>query len=212
MLFKSLTIHLFKFGGNIIFEIAYTPLMATILGVILGLASSEFSFWRRDKKTKIRKINSTRTLISLENDRNLELLKEFWYKLNDNEESEIVADDKEKIGNAHRLIKMPMPAWNSTMWNKQAQFLAITFTDREIISISAYNNCFQMLKSIYTKMVDLDTKDREYNSTYAGNGVDLAMLPRSERFREEAPCLWDEFENITLNLIEKGNPLNGEKI
>lgn len=186
--------------------------MATTLGVILGLASSEFSFWRRDKKKKTRKINSTRTLISLENDRNRELLKEFWYKLNDNEDNEIEADDEEKIASAHRLIKMPIPAWNNTMWSKQAQFLAITFTEKEILSISSYNNCFQMLKSIYTKLVDLDNKDREYNSTYAGSGVDLAMLPRSERFREEAPCLWDEFENITLNLIEKGNPLKNGKI
>lgn len=194
-----------------IFEISYTPLMATVLGVILGLASSEFSFWRRDKKTKKRKINSTRTLISLENDRNLELLKEFWYKLNDNEDSELEADDEIKINNAHRLIKMPLPAWNNTMWSKQAQFLAITFTDQEIVSISAYNNSFQMLKSICTKLIDLDTKDREYNSTYAGNGMDLAMIPRSERFREEAPCLWDEFDEITVNLIEKGNPLKNGK-
>lgn len=194
-----------------IFEISYTPLMATVLGVILGLASSEFSFWRRDKKTKKRKINSTRTLISLENDRNLELLKEFWYKLNDNEGSELEADDEIKINNAHRLIKMPLPAWNNTMWSKQAQFLAITFTDQEIVSISAYNNSFQMLKSICTKLIDLDTKDREYNSTYAGNGMDLAMIPRSERFREEAPCLKDEFDEITVNLIEKGNPLKNGK-
>ena len=172
----------------------------------MGLASSEFSYWRRDRKTKKRKMNSTRTLISLENERNMELLKEFWYKLNQSDERED-EDDKTKISYAHKLIKMPLPNWNTVMWTKQTSFLAITFTDKEIISISAYNNCFQMLKSIYVKLMDLDAKDREYNSTYAGNGIDLAMIPRSERFREEAPCLWDEFENITVNLIEKGNPL-----
>ncbi len=72
--------------GVITFDIPYNPIMATILGVILGLASSEFSNWRRDRKRRRRKKNSTRTLISLENERNMELVKEFWYKLNDTEE------------------------------------------------------------------------------------------------------------------------------
>jgi hypothetical protein len=180
--------------------------MATILGVIMGLASSEFSYWRRDKTAKKRKINSTRTLISLENERNMELLKEFWYKLNGSDEDP-EETDKLKISYAHKLIKMPLPHWNTVMWTKQASLLAIAFKDKEIIEVSSFNNCFQKLKSIYTKLIDLDAKDREYNSSYAGSGVDMSNLPRSDRFREEAPCLWDEFEEITVYLIKKGNPL-----
>jgi hypothetical protein len=180
--------------------------MATILGVILGMASSEFSNWRRDRKRRRRKKNSTRTLISLENERNMELLKEFWYKLNDTEVN-VLEEDQDKISLAHRLIKMPLPSWNQVMWNKQASLLAITFTNEEILEISGFYNCLQSLKSIYTKLIDLDTKDREYNSTYAGSGIDLASLPRSKRFHEEAPGLWDEFEEITIGLIEAGTPL-----
>jgi len=193
--------------GVITFDIPYNPIMATILGVILGLASSEFSNWRRDRKRRRRKKNSTRTLISLENERNMELVKEFWYKLNDVEENE-VDEDQEKIGLAHRLIKMPLPSWNQVMWSKQAPLLAISFTDKEIIEISSFYNCLQKLKSIYTKLLDLDAKDREYNSTYAGNGVDFSSIPRSKRFHEEAPGLWDEFEDITVGLIEEGTPLD----
>jgi hypothetical protein len=178
---------------------------------MMGLASSELSSWRRDKKAKRRKINSTRTLISLENERNLELLKEFWYKLNNIEENEAVEDDELKIDLAHRLIKMPMPSWNDTMWSKQASLLAITFIDKEIIAVSSFNNCLEILRSIYSKLVDLDTKDREYNSTYASSGANLSSIPRSNRFHEEAPVLWDEFEEIALNLIGKGNPLNKGK-
>jgi hypothetical protein len=181
--------------------------VATILGVVMGLASSEVSNWRRDRRSKKRKINSTRTLISLENERNLELLKEFWYKLNKTDETEVETDQL-KINSAHRLIKMPMPSWNDIMWRNQASLLAITFRDKEIIAISSYNNCLEVLRSIYSKLIDLDTKDREYNSTYAGSGVELSSLPSSKRFHEEAPSLWDEFEEITLKLIEKGNPLN----
>ncbi|HEX7467385.1 MAG TPA: hypothetical protein VF324_02200, partial [Methanobacterium sp.] len=176
----------------------------------MGLASSEISNLRRDRKSKRRKINSTRTLISLENERNLELLKEFWYKLNKTEENEVEKDEL-KISQANRLIKMPMPSWNEIMWRNQASLLAITFRDKEIIAISSFNNCLEVLKSIYSKLIDLDTKDREYNSTYAGSGVELSSLPRSKRFHEEAPNLWDEFEVITLKLIEKGNPLNEGK-
>jgi hypothetical protein len=181
-----------------------TPIIATILGVVMGLGSSEVSNWRRDRRTKKRKINSTRTLISLENERNIELLKEFWYKLNGTEE---VDDDESKIKLAHRLIKMPMPSWNDIMWRKQASLLAITFEDKEIIAISSFNNCLEILRSIYTKLIDLDTKDREYNSTYAASGAKLSSIPRSNRFHEEAPGLWDEFEEITSKLIAKGNPL-----
>lgn len=174
----------------------------------MGLASSELSSWRRDKKSKRRKINSTRTLISLENERNLEVLKDFWYKLNKSDEEE---GEELKIALAHKLIKMPMPSWNDTMWSKQASLLAITFKDKEIIAVSSFNNCLEILRSIYSKLVDLDTKDREYNSTYASSGVSLSSIPRSKRFHEEAPGLWDEFEEIIVNLIEKGNPLTEGK-
>lgn len=184
--------------------------MSTILGVVMGLASSEISNLRRDRRKKRRKINSTRTLISLENDRNIELLKDFWYKLNKDEESMTVGDDL-KINLAHRLVKMPMPSWNEIMWRNQASLLAITFSDEEIMSISSFNNCLELLKSIYSKLIDLDTKDREYNSTYASSGAKISSLPRSNRFKEEAPGLWDEFEKITLTLLEKGNPLSQNK-
>lgn len=176
----------------------------------MGLASSEISNLRRDRRSKKRKINSTRTLVSLENERNIELLKDFWYKLNKDEESEAVGDEL-KIILAHRLIKMPKPSWNEIMWRNQASLLAITFSDKEIIAISSFNNCLELLKSIYSKLIDLDTKDREYNSTYASSGAKLSSIPRSNRFKEEAPVLWDEFEQITLNLIEKGNPLTRNK-
>ena len=185
-------------------------MISTILGVVMGLATSEISNLRRDRRKKIRKINSTRTLISLENDRNIELLKDFWYKLNKDEENEAIGDEL-KIFLAHRLIKMPMPSWNEVMWRNQASLLAITFSDKEIISISSFNNCLEILKSIYTKMIDLDTKDREFNSTYASSGAKLSSLPRSNRFKEEAPGMWDEFEEITLNLLENGNPLTLDK-
>jgi hypothetical protein len=188
----------------------YIPLISTILGVVMGLATSEISNLRRDRRKKNRKINSTRTLISLENDRNIELLKDFWYKLNKEEETEAIGDEL-KIFLAHRLIKMPMPSWNEVMWRNQASLLAITFSDKEIISISSFNNCLEILKSIYTKMIDLDTKDREFNSTYASSGAKLSSLPRSNRFKEEAPGMWDEFEEITLNLLENGNPLTRDK-
>jgi hypothetical protein len=172
----------------------------------MGLATSEISNLRRDRRKKNRKINSTRTLISLENDRNIELLKDFWYKLYKDAENESIDNDL-KIILTHRLIKMPMPSWNEIMWRNQASLLAITFSDKEIISISSFNNCLEHLKSICSKLIDLDTKDREYNSTYASSGAKLSSLPSSNRFKEEAPGLWDEFEEITLNLLEKGNPL-----
>lgn len=188
----------------------YIPLISTILGVVMGLASGEISNLRRDKRKKRRKINSARTLISLENDRNIDLLKDFWYKLNKDEKGMTVGDDL-KITLAHRLVKMPMPSWNEIMWRNQASLLAITFSDEEIISISSFNNCLELLKSIYSKLIDLDTKDREYNSRYALSGAKISSLPRSNRFKEEAPGLWDEFEKITLTLLENGNPLTQNK-
>jgi hypothetical protein len=176
----------------------------------MGLASSEISNYRKDRRTKKRKINSTRTLISLENERNMELLKEFWYKLN-NLEIDDELNDKLKIDLAHKLIKMPVPSWNDIMWEKQASLLAITFEEKEIIRISSYNNCLRVLKSIYYKLIDLDAKDREYNSTYAASGVNLSSIPHSNRFNEEAPGLWDESEEISIKLIENGNPLKIQK-
>ena len=189
---------------------SYTPVITTVLGVVMGLGSRELSDWHKAKKAKRRKINSTRTLILLENERNLELLKEFWYKLNKSDENEEDAVES-KIDIAHRLIKMPMPCLDNFMWRKHASLLTITFKDKEIVNISSFNHCLESLKSIYSKLVDLDAKDREFNSAYASGGVELSSINRSTRFKEEAPGLWDEFEEITLGLIRKGNPMNKKK-
>lgn len=188
----------------------YTPILTTVVGVVMGLGSRELSDWRKAKKSKRRKINSTRTLILLENERNLESLKEFWYKLNKSDENEEEINES-KIDIAHRLIKMPMPSLDNFMWRKHASLLTITFKDKEIIAVSSFNNCLESLKSIYSKLVDLDAKDREFNSAYASSGAELSSLPRSKRFKEEAPCLVDEFEEITLGLIKNGNPLDKKK-
>ena len=210
MLFFVLLI-IIIYGADFTLNITgYIPIVSTMLGVVMGLASSEISNLRRDKRKKRRKINSTRTLISLENERNIELLKDFWFKLNKDEECDAIGDDL-KIFLAHRLIKMPMPSWNEVMWRNQASLLAITFNEKEIISVSSFNNCLEVLKSIYSKLINLDTKDREYNSTYASSGAKLSSLPSSNRFKEEATGLWDEFEEITLTLFEKGNPLTRKK-
>ena len=189
---------------------SYTPIITTVLGVVMGLGSRELSDWHKAKKSKRRKINSTRTLILLENERNLELLKEFWYKLNKSDENEEDTVES-KIDIAHRLIKMPMPCLDNFMWRKHASLLTITFKDKEIVNISSFNHCLESLKSIYSKLVDLDAKDREFNSAYASGGVELSSINRSTRFKEEAPGLWDEFEEITLGLIRKGNPMNKKK-
>ena len=193
------------------FEImSYTPIITTIVGVVMGLGSRELSDWRKAKKARKRKINSTRTLILLENERNLESLKEFWYKLNKSDENEENINES-KMDIAHRLIKMPMPCLDDFMWRKHASLLTITFKDKEIVAVSTFNNCLESLKSIYSKLVDLDTKDREFNSSYASSGVELSSLPRSKRFKEEAPGLLDEFEEITLGLLKNGNPLDKKK-
>ena len=97
------------------------------------------------------------------------------------------------------------------MWRKQASLLTITFKDKEIMAISSFNNFLESLKSIYSKLLDLDAKDREFNSTYASSGAELSLLPRSNRFKEEAPGLWDEFEEIAVRLIKNGNPLDKKK-
>lgn len=188
----------------------YTPVITTILGVVMGLGSRELSDWHKAKKSKRRKINSTRTLILLENERNLESLKEFWYKLNKSDENKEEINES-KIDASHRLIKMPMPCLDNFVWRKHASLLTITFKDKEIVAISTFYNCLESLQSIYSKLVYLDAKDREFNSTYASSGADLSSIPRSNRFKEEAPYLWDEFEEITLGLIKKGNPLDKKK-
>ena len=71
---------------------------------------------------------------------------------------------------------MPMPCLDDFMWRKHASLLTITFKDKEIVAVSTFNNCLESLKSIYSKLVDLDTMDREFNSTYASSGAELSSL------------------------------------
>jgi hypothetical protein len=180
------------------------PIIAAIVAAILGFLVSELGNWYRNKKAREEKTQSVRTLISLEIEKNIELITKFRNYLDKTNETLYDAD---KITLSRLLIKRPMPSLDTIMWKKQGSFLPIAFTEEEIISISKLNNYLEALKSIHAQLTYFDAEDRKFNSSDAASGRDIAPPPKGELIEKESPTLWDDFQKITKNIIENGNPL-----
>lgn len=183
------------------------PIIAAVTSAILGFIVSELGNLYRNKQTKEQKIKSTRTLISLEIEKNIGLVNKFWNCLN---KSNTASNDEEKIKFSHLLIKRPILPLDITMWKKQGSFLPVAFSEEEIISISKLNNSLESLKAIHAQLTYFDAEDRKFNSSYAASGRDVVPPPKGMLIKKEAPMLWDEFQKITLDVINNGNPLNDQ--
>ena len=188
----------------------YLTVLGTISGVITGFLLNEINTRRKEK----RQIQSVRMLISLEIDKNIEMLYDLWDKVNkidpDNE-------NEDKMTNSeYKLINLPSTYWKNESWKSQISFLPIALNKDEIRKVNDFYDDIENIKSIQLSLLSLAEEDAKgWRAVNSKHGMfisykDLPVFP--EAFKQRAPALWAEFEKITLKLLENRNPLSKENL
>ena len=196
---------------------AVIGVFGAILGTVIGHFLSERAAKNRESRLEEKQVRSVRTLISIEIDHNLSLLKKFWKKISSEGIDEQDQERKKRIL-AGRLIESPIPAWSEAMWESQAPLLANALNAEEISGTHEHHAGLLAIRTIQQTLSVWDSNDRKIDianqisgpgggaqSALAGVASHSYMV--SNEFPRNAPSLWVEFETIVQSLIKKGNPI-----
>jgi hypothetical protein len=185
-----------------------------ILSVISGLIGIAVGYWlgeraqrRREKKQE----QSTRDIISLEIDRNLDLLRELWPKVSQANDLEQDAKSR-KHRLARSFVEIPFPDWSREAFDNQPSSLAIALSKQELIRVGWFYDRLHRLETIRAELkAAMQEQDRRFiEETVPGPGGyrrALAGYRPPQMFNRNAENFWDECESLVAQLLARGNPL-----
>lgn len=195
--------------------------IATLAAAFIAFLLNE----RKNQKNKNEQIKSVKTLISIEIDKNLEMLSELWENINPDENSNkvylfesgyksgilsVYDNNEKKVIIADRLIKSRLPIWMNDAWKSQYYFLPIAFNEGDIKIINDFYNGLYTINSIYDSILAIRKKEDNEDQSIIENGhvdgVDSSTY--NSLFYYEARFDGDKFEKIVRKLLKNGNPLN----
>ncbi|MGR3309264.1 MAG: hypothetical protein ACUZ77_00670 [Candidatus Brocadiales bacterium] len=167
-----------------------------IIGTILGFGLNEITRLFREKRTEKKQAQAVRTLLSLEIDQNLALLRDFLGKVKHVDMSKEKPVPRPLIM-AQRLIELPLPCWSHKMWESQMPLLATALNEEEIRQVHLHHSKLDTITDIRTKLYE------EVKPLRDGEISEWA----SYRLSEKVPPLWEECERIVSKLFALKNPL-----
>ncbi|MBC8264298.1 MAG: hypothetical protein H8E47_09275 [Anaerolineales bacterium] len=186
--------------------------IGTIIGTILGFMLSEWATRQREERTEKRQTRAIHTMLRLEIDQNLALLRDFWSKVNQVDESE-QDPNLACLHLARRMVGLPVPHWCHTMWKSQTPLLVVALSEEEIKQVHDLHNRLDAIAAIHSKLSALRSEQRE-ESRATGTKMDImqtwAAIGRSKEFSRNALGLWMECERIVRKVLDKGNPLQDQ--
>jgi len=179
-----------------------------LVGIVLGFALSELATRWREDRTQKRQARACRTLLSLETDQNLALLREWWSEVTDIDSSLPQDPHHHYLVLASRLIELPLPSWSHKMWESQSQFLAIALNHEEIRQLSEIHGGIDTIEAIHSALTAAYTQEQEaLRSVRSNTGSAILPFGLPLRFTAAAPQLWTECERAVSELLARGNPL-----
>lgn len=186
----------------------------TILGTILGFVLSELSTRYRESRNEIRQAKSTRTIVSLEIDLNLEFLREFIEKANQiNWENKSVEERKKFL--ARFFMEYPFPDWSKEAFTSQLPFLPNVLSEQEVIKVFQFYDRIQRIDVIRSELLlALQLQNSEVQAATKNNHMgfrEMYYIPNTP-FNDKASSYWDKGKSLAAQLIAKGNPLNFNKL
>ena len=178
-----------------------------LVGVALGFVLNEWATRRRETQTERRQAQSLRTLLSLEIDHNIALLKDWW-----GEVLNVGTPDKDpdlhRRDLARRLVEFPLPSWAHKMWESQSSLLAIALNHAEIKQVHDIHNGLDAIAAIRSALVAAETEQRQdWRSASQGKGFVPLSVHVSRKFERMGPQLCTQCESIVNELLAKANPL-----
>jgi hypothetical protein len=181
-----------------------------IWGVILGFSLNAIATWLQEIRAEKRQARAVRTLLSLEIDQNLEILRDFWNKMKGVDDSG-QSTSKDYLRLALRLIELPLPNWSHKAWESQMSLLVRALKDQEIKQVHNFHTQLDAISGIRSTLLALNVGNREEASPALLLQSGLANW-FTKAFEPKASQLGEECEQIVRALLDKGNPLKVVKI
>ena len=186
----------------------------TILGTILGFILSELSTRYRESRNEIRQAKSTRTIVSLEIDLNLEFLREFIEKANQIDlENKGVEERKKAL--ARFFMEYPFPDWSKEAFTSQLPLLPNALSEQEVIKVFQFYDRIQRTDVIRNNLLlALQLQKSEVKAATKNTYMffsEMSYIPDTP-FDGKASSYWDEGKSLAAQLLAKGNPLKYKRL
>jgi hypothetical protein len=192
----------------------FVGVFGAIIGAILGFLLSELRQWTTEGKQADR----VRTMLKLEIDQNISLLRENWEYWNKAIQSN---KSSQKISNLCRSLRaIPLPQWSRRVWEGQVSLLPIALNEEENRKVDSLYSQLNKITKItsqlsvlvsdvlsldvpepYESALDLDSEpNRRYNQDQ----------PKQERLKSQMYELMRNCEKVFQDVLDNGNPLSDE--
>jgi hypothetical protein len=159
---------------------------------------------RRVADVEAEQAKTVRTLISLEVDHNLRILRDFWNSVND-------VDNKERDAReagfrlAGRLIELPAPTWSHKVWESQLGQLVQALGPELIRQVHDFHASLDRITSMREGLIALREDERQEMMS-----PDRVILP-ALKFQRRAPLVMEQWQRLVQNILDTGNPLGPKK-
>lgn len=207
--------------------------VSTLIGVAVGFALNEIAGWARHARTVTEERRAARTLLRLECQQNLAVLKEFWDKVTTAAylvQTVAYLNEELEFHKRLRLVSLPPPAWSHLMWASQAGSLAKALRQSELESVfwlymsldtfiserSKVDEFFttddgKMLAAEFEDWIDAkrlrgtSTKGTVW-SDEKQRKMTVALMP----FNTQTATAWNECQGIYNRVQQYGNPIGDD--
>jgi hypothetical protein len=185
-----------------------SALAGAIVGGIIGFISSQITTARENKSRS----KSARTLLRLEIDTNLQMLRDLWAKLRQTDTpSKISESDKVKL--IQKFIEMPFQPFTRVAFESQLNLLTSALNEQGITQVYQFYSQLSQVERIREDLIILQDMERQEAGAAASRAIaNRAIAPGvgyrfPKPFINSAPDTWDECEKLITQLLTKGNPL-----
>jgi hypothetical protein len=170
---------------------------AIIGGIVGSVASFLFVLWM-NRSDQRQQTQAVRTLISLEIEHNLMLLRSFWERVNKAISADVNAG-REVHNMISEMVALPLPRWSRRAWESQIALLPQA-VDSEIVlkQIHAHYTDLELIVAIRDQIMIL----RQAPRTLTGDNIAYSI---------NTPILYDECKRIVTDMLDVGNPLQKNK-
>ncbi len=174
------------------------------------LRSNRRDALRKEEENKIKE--STKSLIRLEIDQNIEMLKEHWSRVKHLQRE---YDRKFVAFYESDMTITPLPRWKTESWESHTDHLYEALSNEEIKEAQRVYSRLEKLSYIYNLQVELDKMI--ISSFTTSKGIrdtkirDFAEYHINKRYGRLAKEYLKEFQDTAEEILENGNPIENEE-
>jgi hypothetical protein len=178
----------------------FVGVFGAIIGAIFGFLLSELRQWTTEGKQADR----VRTMLKLEIEQNLFLLREFWSKAS---QAELLPEPDFNI--AQSFLAISLPQWSRRVWESQVSLLPVALSEEEIKQIHSLYNRLDQIKEKSSQLFDLVS--RIPSEIEWGSNLREAAKTSSQVERDWKTMLkgWKELEKVVQVVLDSCNPILG---